>query len=175
MNLEIGALGNGASGTRRKQRTAITGTTCVLKTTLRRSRLVGIALLGIALWVSSVFAAGNVVGPRQCRLTFVENEPIVTETTNNTPTGWKLYLSRTSGAYTTPFRSYSVAQLSPSWGKELTIDCRGFALADGQWYVIVKATNAAGDSPPSNEAPFVWDTSQPEPDLRPPTGPWLSP
>lgn len=125
----------------------------------------------VCLWATLSLAAGNTVGPRACQMQFVQSIPASQEAT---PTGWHIYL-RQSGSYGTAIKSPSVSITTSSKQTTVTIDCRGFALADGQWYAIVRAYNSNGESDPSNEAAFVWNNNQADPTLQPPTGGWIGP
>lgn len=124
----------------------------------------------VCLWATLALAAGNTVGPRQCLIQWTQAAPA----SGAEATGWKIYL-RQSGSYTTAFKSPGVSINSTSKQTTVTVDCRGFALATGQWYVVVRAANAQGESDPSNEVPFYWNNNQAEPTTHPPTGPWIGP
>lgn len=116
-------------------------------------------------------AAAATVGPLTCQMSWVQSVP----SGNNAATGWYIYLSQTSEEYADPFRHVPVTRAGHIAAQTITLDCRDFALTDGQWYATVKASNSAGLSDASNEAAFTWDTNQATPALDPPTVPYIRP
>ena len=120
-----------------------------------------VTLLCLLVLASSAFAAGPTVG-KGC--TFQWTEP----TTNADATPlvdlkeYRLYLSTTSGSYTTtPAKVIAAPKPNPSTGSNLTTPCPA-GIPQGQNYAVMTAADLAGnESVFSNEAPFVLDTVAP--------------
>ena len=72
-------------------------------------------------------------------------DSVTVDTSGNeiTPTGYKVYVSQSSGVYTTPTASTAL----PSQTLNMT--------TLGKYYVVVTAFNAAGESAYSNEITFT--------------------
>lgn len=132
---------------------------------MKRCLVLG-ALLMIFLTLASpaAFAAGNLVGPNVCSMTWTQQPKNADGSALTDLSGWRIFV------YTTPGQPGTMAAATvpatvpnPTTILTLTFDCRGMTMAEGQKYATVKAVDLGLlESAAATEVPFVWNAVPPE-------------
>lgn len=108
-------------------------------------------------------AAGNTVGPNKCTMTWTQQAKNADGSALTDLKGWNIYV------YTAPGQPGTAATVAvtatapnPTATLNLTFDCKGLTMSEGQKYAIVKAVDLGLlESAPTAEAPFVWNAVPP--------------
>jgi len=117
----------------------------------------------LCLAASVAFAAGNIVGPHKCTMTWTQ-EP---KNADNTPltdlSGWRIFVYSTPGQPgATATATVPATAPNPAAVLNLTFDCKPLTMTEGQRYAIIKAVDLGLlESAPSAEVPFVWNAVPP--------------
>lgn len=121
-----------------------------------------VALVLVLLVASPAFAAGNIVGPQKCAMSWVQPPTSDDGSALTDLSGWRIELTRTSGNYANATKQ-NVTAPSPTVTAPLPMafNCKPMNLADGQWYGRVVAVDLALNESYSPEVPFVWDARKP--------------
>lgn len=104
-----------------------------------------ICAFALALTTGAAFATGPIVGP-DCSITW--DAPVAGQAVE----GYRLFWGSTPGARDNSFEV----------GPATNSTCSTAGVAPGQQFMVVRAFNIIGESPDSNEFPFVLVTAPPD-------------
>jgi hypothetical protein len=119
--------------------------------------------LVLALWVGWAETAGNTVGPNQCTMTWTQAPTNANGSPLTDLSGWRIFVYTMPGQIgATATATVPAAGPAPVGVLNLTFDCRGLTLSEGQKYATVKAVDLGLlESAPAVESPFVWNAVAP--------------